>query len=166
MGEAIAIAQRDVFVRTTPSPDTDKIAVIPQGKAIRILGPSERPGWAKVLLSGGKVGYVGSVGAVPVESAKAPLTIQVAGSDVATATAAIDETWKRAAAKSTLAIRVSPDSGVNPWLEDQNAFLTALRLRDSALESGLKPANVMLFLEPTTNPVGAASLSLIREGKL
>ncbi len=166
MRETIAIAQRDVFVRTTPSPDTDKIAVIPQGTAVRILGPSERPGWAKVLLSGGKVGYVGSVGAVSVESATAPLTIQVVGSDVATATAAIDETWKKAAVKSTLAIRVSPNSGVNPWLEDQTAFLTALRLRDSALDSGLKPANVMLFLEPTPNPVGAASLSLIREGKL
>lgn len=163
---SIAIAQRDVFVRATPSQDTPKIAVVPQGTSVQVLGQSEKQGWAKILLSGGKVGYVGSVGAAPVESAKPSDIIQVIGSDLVAAVQTLNDRWKSFAAKSTLAIRVNPKAGANPWVEDRDAFLTALRLRDSALETGVKPANVMIFLGPATDSVGAASLTLVREGKL
>ena len=160
-----AIAQQDVFVRAAPIAGTTPLGSLRRGAEVRIVDGAARQGWAKVLLENGAVGYVGNVTAASIASAPTVLSARVPVNNREAAVAAITDAWRNAAPTSTLAINVNPAIGQNAWHEEQQAFLAALRLRDTALAQGLRPANVALTIGAPSGAAAGASMAVIGGAK-
>ncbi len=141
-----AFAQQNVFVRASPHAGTSRISSLQRGEEVQVVDGAARPGWAKILLVNGTIGYVGSVDATPITSAPAALTVTVPGNDSAAAASALNDDWRKAADSSTLVINVNPAIDKNPWRARQQAFLTGLQLRDAAAAQGVQPSRLVFTI--------------------
>jgi uncharacterized caspase-like protein len=156
-----AVAQRSIFVRASPFSDTAKISRLQRGEEVQIVDGAARPGWAKVLLQSGTIGYVGSVDALPIAPVSPTLSVTVAGNDAMAASGAIDEAWRKSAMSSTLVINVNPAVDENPWRARQQAFLAGLRLRDAVVAEGVRPSRLAFTIGRPLNAAGEISMSII-----
>src|SRR5450830_532104 len=157
----MAVAQKNVFVRAGPVSGTSKILTLKRGEQIQVVDGAARPGWAKVLLPSGTIGYVGSVNAQPITAISSTLSVTVPGNDAVAASNVIDDAWRSAAASSTLAINVSPAIEDNPWRSRQQAFLAGLRLRDTVVAKGVQPSNFTFTISRPVSAAGETSMSII-----
>lgn len=159
---ATAVAQQSVFVRASPFSGTARVSSLQRGEEVQVVDGAARPGWAKILLRNGTIGYVGSVDAQPLTTASSILSVTVAGNDVAAASGVINETWRKVSASSTLVINVNPAINENPWRAQQQAFLAGLRLRDAVVAQGVQASRLAFTIGPPIDAVGETSMSIIR----
>lgn len=158
---ATAVAQQNVFVRASPITGTARISSLQRGEEVQVVDGAVRPGWAKVLLRNGMIGYVGSVDAQSIMSSSSRLSVTIAGNDAEAASRTINEAWRKAAVSSTLVINVNPAVDENPWRARQQAFLAGLRLRDAVMAQGLQPSRLSFTIGRPLNAAGEIGMSMI-----
>ena len=161
---ASAIAQQNVFVRANPYAGTGAISSLRAGDNVQVVDGAARPGWAKVLLRNGAIGYVGSVQVQTTALPRATLSVTVPGNDAAAASVAVDDAWREAAKSSTLVINVNPAVEANPWRARQKAFLSALQLRDTVAADGVQPSRLTFTIGRALGAMGQTSMSIFRGG--
>jgi hypothetical protein len=166
---SVAIASHDLFVRAAPRAATPPvIATLKKGDRVQVLAANVRPGWAKVVLPEGNVGYVGSI-ATP-SSAPQPevSSIKVVGDQLPDVTQGpFADQWRNALKQPTYAIRVTsgPAKDVNPWRARQLAFLRALRVRSALIGQGADGTRISVTLENALVPTDTTIVTLTRVNK-
>ena len=159
----------DLFVRAAPRAATPPvIATLKKGDRVQVLAANVRPGWAKVVLPEGNVGYVGSI-ATP-SSAPQPevSSIKVVGDQLPDVTQGpFADQWRNALKQPTYAIRVTsgPAKDVNPWRARQLAFLRALRVRSALIGQGADGTRISVTLENALVPTDTTIVTLTRVNK-
>ncbi len=165
MNRTFAVASHDVNVRAAPYRSVPKVITsLKKGDEVQVLAAATRPGWAKVILNNGVVGYVGSVIAQP-SPAPSALSVNVVGDDMSTA---IDEfargRWRDFLRQSSFAVRISVGAvaDTNPWRARQVAYLRALRLRAALIAQGVSSSRITLALGSDSVATDTASVKLVR----
>ena len=162
----VAVASHDVYVRAAPYASIPKvIASLKKGDEVRVLATAARPGWAKVILQNGAVGYVGSVSAAVSPAPSATLSLKVVGDDMAdTLQDFAGRQWQNALQQTSSAvnINVGPATDPNPWRARQVAFLRGLRIRAALIAEGVNSSRITLTLGSDRVDADTASVALVR----
>lgn len=161
-----AFAQRDVYVRAAPETKLGRtMGLLKKGDEVQVLDGSARPGWAKVIMANGSVGYVGSVSAQNPENTAPELTASVDSERITDSVrAVVNDMWRRAPASSTFVVNVETIEQENHWKASQDALLRGLRIRDAAIAEGVKAARFLVRVNDSLVKPGsvAATLSIVR----
>ncbi len=161
-----AFAQRDVYVRAEPqSKSSQTMGLLKKGDEVQVLDGSARPGWAKVIMANGAVGYVGSVSAQNPATATPELTASVDTERITDSVrTVVNDLWRRAPATTTLVVNVETIEQDNSWKAGQEALLRGLRIRDAAIAEGVKSARFHVRVNDSLVKPGsvAATLSIVR----
>lgn len=147
----IAVTNRDLNVRATPQPGSSKvIATLRRGTGLQVLSERVRPGWAKVALSDGIVGYVGSVETPRETAADSSFSLVLTGDNLpARNDDRIPITWWQALKDPTAEVLISSGRAktLNRWVGKQVALLRALRVRSVLIARGASPNKIRLRID-------------------
>ena len=147
---SIAIASRDVFVRAAPQPAFPGVlATLRKGEEVQVLAAETRPGWAKIALRNGGVGYVGSVATPTIPVKPNDLVLKLVGDDLPDITQGpFKDQWQAAFRQSSVVVHIDsgPAVALNAWRARQVAYLRALRVRAALVAQGANNARVTVTL--------------------
>lgn len=162
----IAFAQRDVYVRVEPQAKLGQtIGLLKKGNEVQVLDGSARPGWAKVIMANGSVGYVGSVSAQNPATTAPELMASIDSERITDSVrTVVNDLWRQDPATTTLVVNVDTTEQKNPWKAGQEALLRGLRIRDAAIAEGVKPAKFVIRVNDSLVKPGsvAATISIVR----
>ena len=162
----VVLATRESNVRASPWSDVSKIVdTVRAGQAVRLLEANTRPGWAKIQMGNGRIGYMGSVYPKVPATKDVPLTQALVGDGVAWASD-LPEPWRKARddERSSVRIAVGVSNDDNPVRARGEAYLRALRLRSALIASGFDTRQIKLAVgAPDTRP-DTFDVALVKEG--
>ncbi|MBB3104216.1 caspase family protein [Azomonas macrocytogenes] len=159
----VAFAGHDVFVRERPYANTPKvIASLWQGDEVRVLDGSVRPGWAKIVLENGTVGYVGSVNEQPLQKPETTSVLELVGDETLNELQVHSiRPWNAMQLDSATAlIKVGPVADKDPRKARQTAYLRALRLRAALVAQGVSNKRIIMILEKDKDRSSSDSASV------
>jgi uncharacterized caspase-like protein len=145
----LAIASRDVFVRAAPRASSSGVlGTLRKGDEVQVLAAAVRPGWAKIALPNGGIGYVGSVATPSPSAVSNERTLQLAGDEVPdTVLRGLIAPQAQDTPKQPLLvahISSGPAADPNPWRARQIAFLRALRIRAALVAEGATSSRITM----------------------
>lgn len=147
----LAVTNRDLNVRATPQPGSSRvIATLRQGSTLQVLSERVRPGWAKVALSDGTVGFVGSVETPRETAADSSVSLMLTGDDLpAWNDDRIPTTWWQALKDPSVEVLISGGRAktLNQWAGKQIALLRALRVRSVLIARGASINKIRLRID-------------------
>ncbi len=161
-------ASHDVFVRASPRSGAERIGAIRKNSEVVMLDSEVRPGWAKVQLSNGIVGFVGSTSPTSLAPSKILAHINLKDDDIPNlAVHPSQEAWKRAQRNFKMIVKldVAPSSDENAWRARSTSLLRALRIRASLIAQGFLSEQIKLTFDSPGLPIDEASVRLYEVSK-
>jgi hypothetical protein len=165
----IAVTNRDLNVRATPQPGSSKvIATLSRSSTLQVLSERVRPGWAKVALSDGTIGYIGSVETPRETAINSRFSLVLTGDDLpAENDDRIPITWWQALKDPSVEVLISGGSAktLNRWTGKQIALLRALRVRSVLIAQGASLNKIRLRIDESNQSLDQTTVTFSRAVK-